>query len=43
MEKIVLADTRFYVPAETLSTKENGKLFEEIKYGFNKTINWNKY
>ena len=27
----------------TLSTQDNAKLLEQLKAGFNRTINWNKY
>ena len=27
----------------TLSTKENAKLLEQLKSGFKRAINWNKY
>ena len=32
-----------YVPVVTLSTKDNEKLLQQLKSGFKKTINWNKY
>ena len=38
-----ITDTKLYVPVETLSTKVNAKLLEQIKSGFERTINWNKY
>ena len=37
------SDTKLYVPAVTLSTKDNAKLLEQLKSGFKRTINWNKY
>ena len=36
-------DTKLYVSAVTLSTKENIKLYQKLKTGFIRTINWNKY
>ena len=36
-------DTRPYVPVVTLSTQENTKLLQELKSGFKRIINWNKY
>ena len=34
---------KLYVPVVALSTQDNTKLFEQLKLGFKKTINWNKY
>ena len=36
-------DTKLYVTVVTLSTQDNAKLFEQLKPGFKRTINWNKY
>ena len=36
-------DTKFYVPVVTLSTQENAKLLQQLKSGFKRVINWNKY
>ena len=36
-------DTKLYVAALTLSTQDTAKLLEELKSGFKRTINWNKY
>ena len=36
-------DTKLYVPVITLSTQDNAKLLEQLKSGFKRTINWNKY
>ena len=33
----------FYVPVATLWTQDNTKLFQQLKSGFRRTINWNKY
>ena len=30
-------------PVATLSTQDNGKLLPQLKYGFKRTISWNKY
>ena len=38
-----VTDTRLYVPVLTLSTQNNAKLLEQLKIGFERTINWNKY
>ena len=36
-------DTKLYVPVVTLSTKENTKFLQQLKSGFKRVINWNKY
>ena len=36
-------DTKLYVPVVTLSAQDNAKLLEQLKSGFKRTINWNKY
>ena len=38
-----ITDTKLYVPAVTLSTQENAKLLQQLKSGFKRVINWNKY
>ena len=38
-----IIDTKLYVPVVTLSTQDNAKLLEQLKSGFKRTINWNKY
>ena len=38
-----IADTKLYVPVVTLSTQDNAKLLEQLKSGFKRVINWNKY
>ena len=38
-----ITDTKLYVPVVTLSTQENTKLLQELKSGFKRVINWNKY
>ena len=35
--------TRLYVPVVTLSTQDNTNLLQQLKSGFRRTINWNKY
>ena len=35
--------TKLYVPVVTLSTQDNEKLLQQLKSGFKRTINWNKY
>ena len=41
--RFAITDTRLYVPAVTLSTQENTKLLQQLKSGFKRVINWNKY
>ena len=41
--KFEITDTKRYVPIITLSTQENEKMLEQLKSGFKRTINWNKY
>ena len=38
-----ITDTTIYVPVVTLSTGDNVKLLEQLKSGFKRTINRNKY
>ena len=38
-----ITDTKLYLPVVTLSTQDNGKLLEQLKSGFKRTINWSKY
>ena len=38
-----ITDTKLYVPVVTLSTQENAKLLQQLKSGFKRVINWNKY
>ena len=42
-ETFAITDTKLYVPAITLSTKDNAKLLEQLKSGFKRTIYCNKY
>ena len=39
----VIINTKLYVPVVTLSTQENTKLLQQLKSGFKRVINWNKY
>ena len=41
--RFAITDTKLYVPVVTLSTQDNAKLLEQLKSGFKRTINWNKY
>ena len=36
-------DTKFYVPVVTLSIDDNATLMQQLKLGFKRAINWNKY
>ena len=38
-----VTETKLYVPVVTLSTQDNAKLLTQLKSGFKRTINWNKY
>ena len=38
-----MTDTKIYVPVVTLLTQDYVKLLEQLKSGFKKTTNWNKY
>ena len=39
----VITDTKLYVPVVTLSTQDNAKLLQQVKWGFKRAINCNKY
>ena len=41
--RFAITDTRLCVPVATLSTQENTKLLQQLKSGFKRVINWNKY
>ena len=41
--KFAITKTKLYVPVKTLSTKNNAKLLQQLKSGFKRTNNWNKY
>ena len=38
-----ITDTEVYVPFVSSSTNNNVKLLDQLKLGFKRTINWNKY
>ena len=38
-----ITDAKLYVPVVTLSNQENIKLLQQLKSGFKRVINWNKY
>ena len=38
-----ITDTKLYVPVMTLLTQENTKFLQQLKSGFKRVINWNKY
>ena len=41
--KFTITETKLYVLVITLSTQDNAKLLTQLKSGFKRTINWNKY
>ena len=41
--KFAITNTKLYVPVVTLSTQENTKFLQQLKSGFKRVINWNKY
>ena len=41
--RFAITDAKLYVSVVTLSTQENTKLLQQLKSGFKKVINWNKY
>ena len=38
-----ITDVKHYVAVATLSTKDNIKILDQLKSGFEITVNWNKY
>ena len=38
-----ITETNIYVPAVTLSTRDDSKLSPQLKNGFKRTKSWNKY
>ena len=38
-----ITEAKVFVPVITLSTQDNAKLLQQLKSGFKKAINWNKY
>ena len=41
--KFAITDTKLYVRVVNLSTQENTKFLQQLKSGFKRVINWNKY
>ena len=41
--KFRITDAKVYAPVLTSSTQDNAKLLQQLKAGFKRTINWNKY
>ena len=41
--KLAITETKIYFPIVTLSTQDNVKLLQQLKSGFKRTMNWNKY
>ena len=42
-ERFAITDTKLYVPVITLSTQDNSKRLQQLKSGFKRVMNWNKY
>ena len=38
-----ITDTKLYVPFITLITQDNAKLLEQLKSGYKRKIDWNKF
>ena len=38
-----ITEAKLYVPVVTLSTQDNAKLLQQLKSGFRRITNWNKY
>ena len=38
-----LTDTKLYVSVVTLSTQDNSKLLQQLKFDFKRVMSWNKY
>ena len=38
-----ITNTKLYVPVVTLSTQDNSELFQQLKSGFKRVVNYNKY
>ena len=41
--KFAITDTKRFLPIATLSTQDNAKLLQQLKFSFKRKINWNKY
>ena len=42
-ETFVITDTKLYIPVVTLSKQDNAKFLQQLKFGYKRTSNWNKY
>ena len=42
-ETFAISNTKLHVPVVTLSTQDNSKLPQQLKYGLKRVISWNKY
>ena len=40
MIQYAITDTKLYISVVTLSSQDNAKLFQQLKSGFKRTINW---
>ena len=40
---LTITETKLYVPDVTLSIQDNAKLLWQLKPGYKRTINWNRY
>ena len=40
--KFKITEAKLYLPVVTLSTQDNAKLLQQLKFGFKRTIKWNK-
>ena len=41
--RFAITDTKLYVPVLTLTKQDNAKFLPQLKPGFKRKINWNKY
>ena len=41
--KFEITNTKIYVPVVSLSTQDNPKFLQQLKSGFKRTTNWDKY
>ena len=41
--KFAITETKLYFPVVTLSTQDSAELLQQLKSGFKRIINWNKY
>ena len=42
-QKFAITYTKVFVPVVALSAQNNEKILQQLKTGFKRTINWNKY